>query len=147
MVGRQSLSDSLLTSSQREDCKAGSDSPPLLISIQIAAVRGEGFVKAEREVVFPHTQNVSSCMHVYTSELTRCRTIGAPSPLAHVVLVCLPSRSSGPERVTQWDGTSASTHPTSTVSPRPPGVSPCVVSSSPSHSFICLSVHCSVSQS
>lgn len=53
-AGSQWFSDSLLTCSQREGSKPGSDSLPELISIQIAAVRGEGFVKEEKEVTCPH---------------------------------------------------------------------------------------------
>lgn len=61
-----------------------------------------------------------------------------------MVFVCLLSRGLEPQTVSQQDGMSAT--PSSSVTPRPPRVSLCVVSFSPLRSSIYLSVHCSTWQ-
>lgn len=162
VVGSQLHSDSLLTTSPREGSKPGSDTLPVLISIEMAAAWGEGFVKEEKEVTPPHPDMLAYKFLVWNSNTKRCWHLPCIWLRAHAyVCVHLCADAVYANRLAQYHlwpiwclcaeqklrARSCRTAGRQQCQPpplHPHTPHPCVVSSSPLHSSLNLSVHCSV---
>lgn len=105
-------------------------STPRRVCLQVSGVK----LKHEESVEASHPP-VSSCMSVYTSVLTHSNKLAVTFGSYGVYGVCLCAEQ-------KLSHTSHLPTPLpSSIAPRPPGGSPCVVSSSPSHHippFTCL---------